>query len=75
MTAELKERELAHIKREMVRAHIADDGERLRELSAQKQALKKKHFCVDCGCSIHTMATRCKPHHVRHRFYRNAIPL
>jgi len=71
MSADQKRNELARIKREMVAAHIADDGERLRELSAEKQAWKKKNFCVDCG--LPCRGFRCMGHNIINRFYARRI--
>ena len=67
MTATEKNTRLSAIKAEMVAATIADDGEKLRELSQEKQGLKKiKHCCV---CGQRTQGHRCNLHHRQNRFY------
>ncbi len=75
MTFAQKSARLAGIKREMVAAHRAGDGERLRELSAEKQALKKIRHCIwpECGVRINAGARHCIGHDKSRRHYSHAL--
>jgi ribosomal protein S14 len=70
MTAKQHESALQRIKRDIIAATIADDGERLRELSQEKQKLKRKKFCSVCGEP--TQGFRCFTHALA-RHHRRAL--
>jgi hypothetical protein len=76
MTANEKQQRLAANKAAMVAAHKAGDHERLRELSAEKQALKQKRFCQwpECGVPLSRHGSyHCFAHNIMHRWYSHRL--
>ncbi len=66
-------RTLAENKSDLVAAHMAEDWDSAATLSQERQRLKKKRTCVDCGSRIRT-GFRCQIHARARRYYANSIP-
>jgi RNA polymerase-binding transcription factor DksA len=62
------------IKTALVLAHRKRDWEKAKKLSQQYQALKKYHYCIDCGKPISvTTLSRCGMCYCRHRHYSKTL--
>lgn len=59
---------LANNKLALVEAHRKQDWESAKQLSQERQRIKKVRYCPDCG--LRTEGIRCSVHAIAYRFYR-----
>lgn len=71
-------RTLAEIKRDMIAARNSDNEEWAKQLSQEKQRVKKKlrARCIECGTAVSRGSSgRCCLCYLKSRYYEKTIPI
>ncbi len=58
---------------ELIDARNRGDDERAKELSQEKQRLKKQRYCADCYVPVNGNSLRCMFHANKHRFWARRL--